>query len=91
MERPPKDPDNLADWLWYVKYHGAHIFVRMQDSKGHWGNKSLEELDAKDWAAKVAGFLERSVLPVRVLTEEEIQENKENESRTTDDSRDTTS
>ena len=85
MERPPKDPDNLADWLWYVKYHAPHIFVRMQDSKGHWCNKSLAELDAKDWATKVDGFLERSVLPVRVLTEEEIQENKENESRTTGD------
>ena len=59
--------------------------MRRQDKHGNYVNKSLAELSDKDWASTVAAFLERGVIPVRVLTDEEIKEREsEDAQRSTD-------
>lgn len=77
MEKPPKEPSTLLELLWYVKYYDKHIFVRAQDKTGKWGNVRLADLDPKAWAEKMDAFLARGILPVRVRTSEEMEEDEQ--------------
>lgn len=86
MEKPPKEPDNLTDWLWYVKFYEKHIFVRSKnESTGKYENKSLDQLSSKEWADKISAFLDRGILPARLVADEEMQEHEEKSSTDTCD------
>jgi hypothetical protein len=69
-QRPPIEPTDLVDWLWYVRRYEDAIFVREQID-GHWESPALSSLSPERWAHHVVGWLNDGVLPVRVLEEEE--------------------
>ena len=58
---PPESPENLAEWLWYVKDHEESIYVREGNL-----NKRLSDLPPERWGAHVARMLGAGILPVRV-------------------------
>lgn len=74
---PPDESTSLEEWLWYVIHHEDRIFVREKDKDGKWGALSLSEITHEQWAKHVAGWLDKGHLPVRVLTEEEVKQKKQ--------------
>ena len=68
--RPPNEPANLAEWLWYVKRYEDGIFVR-EFIEGCWENLPLSALSPERWARHVAEWLDEGHLPVRILEESE--------------------
>jgi hypothetical protein len=78
---PPDRPETLAEWLWYTRYHQDRIFVREQDKDGKFGSMALSTITPEQWGKHVARWLNEGHIPVRVLTEEEVEQNK----KTTDE------
>jgi hypothetical protein len=74
---PPDQPQTLAEWLWYTRHHQDRIFVREKNKDGKWDSLSLSEITPEQWGKHVAKWLEEGRLPVRVLTEAEQKQNKQ--------------
>ena len=68
---PPKEPVNLAEWLWRTKRYEDSIFVR-ELVDGKWESVPLSSLGPREWGVHVAKWLERGHLPVRMRSDEEI-------------------
>lgn len=69
-DTPPDRPQTLAELIWYTRYYESDIYVRAQRN-GRWESLALSELSLAEWAEKLAGFLERGIIPVRVLSRAE--------------------
>lgn len=65
---PPEEPQNLAEWFWRLREYENEIFVR-QLRDGKYETLSLTELTPEEWGEKVAGFLNKGLLPVRIRRE----------------------
>jgi hypothetical protein len=72
------EPTNLAEWLLYVRTYENSIYVRHQDAGGKWINAKLSAIPLKDWSEHVARWLKDGILPVRILSDEEVEENQKN-------------
>lgn len=83
MNPPPDNPETLAAWLWYVRHHQDRIFIREKNKDGKWDSLSLSEITPEQWGKRVAQWLEGGHLPVRVLTEEEQKQRKQQAMDTT--------
>lgn len=70
MLNPPAEPQNLAEWLWYVRRYESGIFVRVRRDE-RWQSLSLAQLTPQEWGEQVGDMLERGVLPVRLLEPQE--------------------
>ena len=72
---PPKEPVDLAEWLWYVKRYEDSIFVReLVDDR--WETVALSSLGPREWGNHLAKWLEGGHLPVRILEPHEQEEMK---------------
>lgn len=67
MLEPPKQPNNLFEFLWYIKDYEKQIFVGTLDGK--WQSVSLAELPPREWAITVTDWIERDFVPIRILTQ----------------------
>lgn len=74
--RPTEYPNTLADWLWRLKLYEDGIFVRWKDTTGHWRTVSLVSLPPKDWAKRVARWLEEGAIPARIRDDAEPPNDK---------------
>jgi hypothetical protein len=75
--QPPDEPATLEEWLWYVRYHQDRIFVREMNVDGKWDSLSLSEITPEQWGKHVARWLDNNHIPVRLLTDEEQQQRKQ--------------
>lgn len=66
--RPPENPDTLADWLWYVKRYEQGIFVRetIDGKRDAYRLSYIAQKSSKLWAKHVARMLEKNIVPARV-------------------------
>lgn len=62
--------------MWYTRHHQDRIFVREKNKDGKWDSIALSEITPEQWAKHVAKWLDHGHLPIRVLTEEEVEQNK---------------
>jgi predicted transcriptional regulator len=56
---------NLATLIEYIRTYEEKIFVRV-NREDRWLTLSLAELNNKEYSEKVAGFLEKGIIPVKV-------------------------
>ncbi|MBU2177727.1 MAG: hypothetical protein KJ556_21755 [Gammaproteobacteria bacterium] len=73
IDLPPDEPTTLFEWLWRLKFHEDHIFVRENIGDGFMA-VPISQLPPWKWAHHVAGWLEFGHLPLRVRTKEEIKD-----------------
>ena len=65
-----EDVKDLADLITYMRVHAKQIFVRAKID-GKFVNASLADLPDRLRSEKELGFLEKTIVPIRLLTPEE--------------------
>lgn len=69
-----EEVETLEDLLDYIETYAAQIFVRVEIN-GRWRNRSLAQLPGPDAIARAFRFIREHRVPVRLLTEEEVERN----------------
>lgn len=69
----------LEELLAYIKRYESSIFVR-DKVDGDWGAYSLAEISPESWGEKVGRFIQEGIVPVRVLSDEEVVANQQGDS-----------
>lgn len=75
-ERPPDQPANFEELLWYIRRYEDGIFVREQID-GKWDSVALSALSPKRWAYYLDQWLTDGHIPVRVKEDSEMAETLE--------------
>ncbi len=65
-----------SDYWEYCTLYSKGIFVREQVN-GKWTNRSLEELSPERRVHHIKRMMTQGIIPVRILSEEEINERNE--------------
>ena len=66
--KPPEQPKNLSEYLWYCRYYEKQIYFRVQRN-GKFESLSLADLTPQEYGEKLAILIEAGRLPAHILGE----------------------